>query len=531
MTLIDTAALADELAVSTDSAAIPATATAQLPTNGFAALGLSDTILRAVQELGFTLPTEVQLQVIPLAMPRAAEGDRMAIAAADLMVSSQTGSGKTAAFLIPLIEALSVRAAQAPKGAHAHPMRKPSSVRFQATRPLALVLCPTRELAQQVAQDAIDLVRHCRGIRVASVIGGVPYQVQVARLQNADLVVATPGRLLDLQRAGHLVLDDVKHLVLDEGDRMLDLGFSDDLEEIHRLCAGRSQTLMFSATFAPRIQALGARLMKSPQRISVGSPQERHEGIEQVLFWADNTQHKRQLLEHWLRDVNINQAIVFASTQIECDDLAQDLQQSGYSAVALHGALSQGLRQRRLKALRDGQVQFLVATDVAARGIDVPTITHVFNFGLPMKAEDYTHRIGRTGRAGRQGLAVTFAEPRDFRRIRDIEAFTRQSLPVKTVAGMEPRRQPPAGMSGMADRKPYGARSHAPARRPAGDSASRFDPRSEPRGFGRSDERRDRGPAERLWAAGSRTDGAAPAHRPSRGPKVVGANGGARRPR
>jgi superfamily II DNA/RNA helicase len=531
MTLIDTAVLAEDFVAPTDLGSVAVSPTVPAPVSGFAALGLSDTVLRAVTELGFTSPTEVQLQVIPLAMPRAAEGDRLAIAAADLMVSSQTGSGKTAAFLIPLIEALLVRAAQAPKGASAHPMRKPSSVRFQATRPVALVLCPTRELAQQVAQDAIDLVRHCRGIRVASVIGGVPYQVQVARLQNADLVVATPGRLLDLQRAGHLVLDDVKHLVLDEGDRMLDLGFSDDLEEIHRLCAGRNQTLMFSATFAPRIQALGARLMKSPQRISVGSPQERHEGIEQVLFWADHAQHKRQLLEHWLRDVSINQAIVFASTQIECDDLAQDLQQSGYSAVALHGALSQGLRQRRLKALRDGQVQFLVATDVAARGIDVPTITHVFNFGLPMKAEDYTHRIGRTGRAGRQGLAVTLAEPRDFRRIRDIEAFTRQSLPVKTIEGMEPRRQPPAGVGGMSDRKPHGARSHAPARRPHADGASRFDSRPEPRGFGRSDDRRERGSGDRQWAAGARGEGAPMAGRPARGPKVVGATSGGRRPR
>ncbi|MEO8249413.1 MAG: helicase-related protein, partial [Burkholderiales bacterium] len=177
-------------------------------------------------------------------------------------------------------------------------------------------------------------------------------------------------------------------------------------------------------------------------------PQEQHANIRQTLFWADNPQHKRKLLDHWLRDTKINQAIVFASTQIECDALAGDLQQVGFSAVALHGALSQGLRNRRLTALRQGQVQILVATDVAARGIDVPTITHVFNFGLPMKAEDYTHRIGRTGRAGRDGLAVSFAEFRDRRRIFDIEAFTRQPFKAEVIPGLEPQQRPPTAGRG-----------------------------------------------------------------------------------
>ncbi|MBU2408444.1 MAG: DEAD/DEAH box helicase, partial [Gammaproteobacteria bacterium] len=199
----------------------------------------------------------------------------------------------------------------------------------------------------------------------------------------------------------------------------------------------------FSATFASRIQQLAQRVMREPQRVTIDSPQEKHANIKQVMFWADNAQHKRKLLDHWLRDTTINQAIVFASTQIECDGLANDLQQDGFSAVALHGALSQGLRNRRLMALRQGQVQILVATDVAARGIDVPTITHVFNFGLPMKAEDYTHRIGRTGRAGRDGLAVTFAEFRDRRKIFDIEAFSRQSLAAEVIPGLEPQQRMP----------------------------------------------------------------------------------------
>ena len=183
--------------------------------------------------------------------------------------------------------------------------------------------------------------------------------------------------------------------------------------------------------------------MREPQRVTIDSPQEKHANIKQVLFWADNAQHKRKLLDHWLRDTSINQAIVFASTQVECDGLANDLQQDGFSAVALHGALSQGLRNRRLMALRQGQVQILVATDVAARGIDVPTITHVFNFGLPMKAEDYTHRIGRTGRAGRDGLAVTFAEFRDRRKIFDIEAYSRQQFKSEVVPGLEPQQRFP----------------------------------------------------------------------------------------
>ena len=185
--------------------------------------------------------------------------------------------------------------------------------------------------------------------------------------------------------------------------------------------------------------------MRQPRKIQIDSPQEKHVNIKQVLFWADNAQHKRKLLDHWLRDTTINQAIVFASTQIECDGLANDLQQAGFDAVALHGALSQGLRNRRLMALRHGHVQMLVATDVAARGLDVPTITHVFNFGLPMKAEDYTHRIGRTGRAGRDGLAVTFAEFRDRRKIFDIEGYTRQPFKAETVPGLEPQQRAPQG--------------------------------------------------------------------------------------
>jgi superfamily II DNA/RNA helicase len=430
--------------------------------NGFVTMGLAPELVQACMDLGYTQPTAVQKNVIPKAF--LGEGEKRF---ADLMVSSQTGSGKTAAFLLPVLHTLLAQRAaveaqeraefeQAAADALAsgevapkRPKRKdPTNPRnFKAPTPGALIVCPTRELAQQVANDAIDLVRHCRGLRVANVVGGMPYQLQIAKLQNADLVVATPGRLLDLQRSQQLKLDKVQFLVVDEADRMLDLGFSDDLADINDMTSQRGQTMMFSATFAPRIQQLAMRVMhdggKHVQKVQIDSPQEQHSNITQKLFWADNAQHKRTLLDHWLRDTTINQAIVFCSTQVECDGLAQDLQQSNFAAVALHGALSQGIRNRRLMALRSGQVQILVATDVAARGIDVPTITHVFNFGLPMKAEDYTHRIGRTGRAGRDGLAITFAEMRDRRKIFDIEAFTRQRIAVDTVTGMEPRQRAP----------------------------------------------------------------------------------------
>ncbi len=522
-----------DAALETTQAVESAEAAAPAEPNGFELLGLAPELVQACADLGYVQPTQVQNRVIPKAL--LGEGEARY---ADLMVSSQTGSGKTAAFLLPVLhtllqqqadaaeeERLAFEQATAEALAKGEPAPKrskrkdPTNPRhFKAATPGALVLCPTRELAQQVAHDAIELVRHCRGLRIANVVGGMPYQVQIAKLQNADLVVATPGRLLDLQRSQQLKLDQVRFLVVDEADRMLDLGFSDDLAEVNDLTAQRHQTMMFSATFAPRIQQLAMRVMhdggKHVQKVQIDTPQEQHANIKQVLFWADNADHKRKLLDHWLRDTKIDQAVVFCSTQVECDGLATDLQQAGFAAVALHGALSQGLRNRRLMALRSGQVQFLVATDVAARGIDVPTITHVFNFGLPMKAEDYTHRIGRTGRAGRDGLAVTLAEFRDRRKIFDIEAFTHQRIAVETVAGLEPRQRPPqaepfgrggrpAGRGGNdrfgGDRRgapaPRGPRfeGRGDAPRFEGRGESRFDqPRFEqPRGDARFDNRGD----------------------------------------
>ncbi len=384
--------------------------------SSFASMGLAAPLLTAIENLGFTQPTPVQAEAIPAALQ-----------GGDWMVSSQTGSGKTAAFLLPVLNALMAGGNNSPIDLH------------RVIGPAGLVLCPTRELAQQVAQDAIDLLKNSKGIRVATVMGGMPYGKQMAGLRGALLVVATPGRLLDLAQRRQIHLADVKTLVVDEADRMLDLGFAEDLEDINHLCQNRGQTMMFSATFAPRIMSLAARLMKNPGRLELASATDRHTQITQSLHWADNMIHKEKLLDHYLRDAELEQAVVFASTQVETDRLADALAEQGHAVAALHGAMPQKVRAHRLKQLRSGHVRVLVATDVAARGIDVPSITHVFNFGLPMKAEDYVHRIGRTGRAGRTGKAITFAEHRDRMKIRTIEALTDQRIPVAVVEGLEPK--------------------------------------------------------------------------------------------
>lgn len=451
---------------------------------GFAAFGLAPELLAAIADLGYVEPTTVQQQAIGLALPHA-DGSRDS-----LMVSSQTGSGKTAAFLLPVLHALvqmrqgasqqeqAMRAAQVASAlARGEPVpgrkRRPGAKNprhLRAAVPSALVLAPTRELAQQVASDAIDLLRHCRGLRVAHVVGGMPYGKQIQQLQNADLVVATPGRLLDLQGSGKLDLGQVRFLVVDEADRMLDLGFADALARIHALTAQREQTLMFSATFAAPIQKLAQRILPGGdtpvRRLQIDTPQHSQEHIRQELYWADNRRHRRRLLDHWLRDASIDQAIVFARTQVECEALARDLFEAGFAAASLHGGLTQALRNRRLKALRDGRVRFLIATDVAARGIDVPSITHVFNYGLPMKAEDYTHRIGRTGRAGRSGLAVTLAEIDDRRILAAIEADTRKAFVPLVISGLEPAGSFPSvsAPSGSGPRrKPQGQRARGKA--------------------------------------------------------------------
>jgi superfamily II DNA/RNA helicase len=435
-----------------------------MTTSLFPAMGLAEPLLQALTALGFNEPTPVQTQIIP----KAVEGG-------DWMVSSQTGSGKTLAFLLPLL----------------HRMLSGDESRLKSVAgPTALVLCPTRELAQQVAADAISVLKHQRAIRVATVLGGVPFNKQIADLRGAQLIVATPGRLLDLVNQRKISLNHVETLVLDEADRMLDLGFSEDLEAIHALCAQRTQTLMFSATFMPRIMGLAENIMNAPQRLELTQSHETNENIAQHLCWASNNSQKRKLLNHWLGQPEMVQAIVFTSTQMDTETLSRALNDDGIMAAPLHGAMPQALRNRRIKSLREGKLKVLVATDVAARGIDVPAISHVINFGLPMKAEDYVHRIGRTGRAGRNGIAVTLAEPADRRKVAAIERYIRLRLPVANIEGFDPvnlNAEQRGGRSGFGNGRPRseGAPRRFENRHPEGGSSFRdgetreFKPRGE----------------------------------------------------
>ncbi len=390
----------------------------------FADFSLDESLTLAIEGLGFTTPTPVQEQAIPAAL----EGK-------DLLVSSQTGSGKTAAFLLPTLNGLANQDTLVP-----------FKDRMKAiTQPNILVISPTRELAQQVCQDAIALVRHMKGVRVAAIMGGMPFGKQIQQLKGAQVVVATPGRLLDLVNRRQIKLDNVDALIVDEADRMLDLGFSEDLEAIGDLAANRKQTLMFSATFAPRIITLAERMMNDPMRIAIETGHSTNTDITQTLHWTDGFEHKKKLLTHWLSDESVDQAVVFASTQEDTDMLAEELAEAGLSVVALHGAMPQTVRNRRLRSIREGRAKILVATDVAARGLDVPTISHVINFGLPMKNEDYVHRIGRTGRAGRTGNAITLATYRERGKIRALEDFLDARLSVSEIEGLEPSPPPARG--------------------------------------------------------------------------------------
>ncbi|MEO3692210.1 DEAD/DEAH box helicase [Roseateles paludis] len=434
----------------------------------FETLGLHESLLKAVREAGYENATEVQAQAIPAAL-----------AGADLMVSSQTGSGKTAAFILPALTKILASRADNDKRRRAGEGPGGDRVRGKVYGPRILVLAPTRELAMQVAKAAQTYGRHIPGLKVATVLGGVPYGLQIRQLTGPlDILIATPGRLIDHIESGKCVLENVEMLVLDEADRMLDMGFIDDIHFVAGRTPPTRQTVMFSATFAGSTGRLAQELLKEPQRIEVASHREAHTSITQRLHWADNPHHKDRLLEAILAEPTLDQAVVFTSTQRDADWLAERLAEIGHAVAPLHGAMPQGKRNRVLRALRERELRVLVATDVAARGIDVPTITHVINYGLPMKAEDYVHRIGRTGRAGREGLAITLGLRDDISMIRRIQQFTTQEIPVQHIAGLEPKTQEPrifmGPRPGAADGRPSFGRKNfnrtdsRPGQRPAG---------------------------------------------------------------
>ncbi len=439
-------------------------------------MGLESALTQAVANAGYDTATEVQQAAIP-----------PALAGADLMVSSATGSGKTASFILPALQRVllaraafhvqrTATAASPADAAVAAPTRRDSR---DAPRRAAriLVLVPTRELAMQVAKAADTYGRMVKNLRVATVVGGVPYPAQLSALRaGPDIIIATPGRLLDHLQSGRCDLASIELLVLDEADRMLDLGFIDDINTIAAALPTARQTMMYSATFAGNVGNLARHLLRDPKRIAVASHTTAHVNIEQRLHWADNHNHKNALLDHILTQREVEQALVFTSTQRDADWLADRLADMGHKVASLHGGMPQGRRNRVLQGLRSKHLRVLVATDVAARGIDVPSISHVINYGMPMKAEDYVHRIGRTGRAGRNGLAVTLAERNDSDMVRRIQSFTTQPIPVALIGGLEPKNpQPQIKTFRAAGRPGEGA---PPASRPSRPRGNAFVPRN-----------------------------------------------------
>ncbi|MDB5838794.1 MAG: ATP-dependent helicase [Herminiimonas sp.] len=409
----------------------------------FEALGLHASILTALTEAGYTKPTGVQAQAIPAALQ-----------GRDLLVSSQTGSGKTAAFMLPALHKFA-SAEQVPLAGKTPNQEAQSSrsrgdrPRFKAAQPKMLVLTPTRELALQVTTATDKYGSSMRRIKAVSILGGMPYPKQMQLLaKNPEILVATPGRLIDHMESGKIDFSQLEILVLDEADRMLDMGFIEDIEKIVAATPESRQTMLFSATLDGVVGNMAKRITRDPQVIQIAGSSTKHENIQQRVLFVDDLSHKNRLLDHLLRDVTMDQAVVFTATKRDADTIADRLNIAGFAAAALHGDMHQGARNRTLDGMRRGQVRVLVATDVAARGIDVPTITHVVNYDLPKFPEDYVHRIGRTGRAGRNGLAISLVNHAEGMNVKRIERFTKQLIPVDVVEGFEPKRTAPAPRSG-----------------------------------------------------------------------------------
>ncbi len=377
----------------------------------FTTLGLDPSLLDNLARLGYAEPTPVQRAAIPAAL-----------AGGDLLVSSQTGSGKTAAFVLPGVQRLRTASTLPGKG------------------PRMLVLTPTRELALQV-QKATH--RYCNGQKLLTtcLVGGMPFGRQLAEVRKPlDIAVATPGRLKDHLDRGSMDLGRVELLVLDEADRMLDMGFQEEIDSIVARAPKERQTLLFSATLAGVVGRLAARVTRGAKRIEITRRDETKLDITQHALIADNEAHKGRMLDTLLREAEVEQALVFTAMKRTAAELTLSLQGKGFAAGALHGDMQQKERTRTLNQLRDGRMRVLVATDVAARGIDVPGINLVVNYDAPRMAEDYVHRIGRTGRAGRSGVAVTFLGRADRNLVRQIERFTGNKVSLMEIPGLEPRR-------------------------------------------------------------------------------------------
>ncbi len=373
----------------------------------FSDLKLNPKILKAVKDAGYEKPTPIQEKAIPAALD-----------GRDVLGIAQTGTGKTASFTLPMINLLS-------RG------------RARARMPRSLVLCPTRELAAQVAENFDTYAKNLK-LSKALLIGGVSFKEQDVLIdKGVDVLIATPGRLIDHFERGKLLLTGVQVMVIDEADRMLDMGFIPDIERIFKLTPFTRQTLFFSATMAPEIERITNTFLSAPVRVEIARPATASESIKQsVVMFAPKqkdreSSEKRQLLRHLidLEGKNCTNAIVFCNRKTDVDICSKSLNKYGYQAAPIHGDLDQTKRTETLESFRDGDLRILVASDVAARGLDIPSVSHVFNFDVPIQAEDYVHRIGRTGRAGRDGTAIMICSKRDRKNFSNVEELLQKEIP------------------------------------------------------------------------------------------------------
>lgn len=385
----------------------------------FKNLNLDQVLEKAVEKCGFTDPTPVQAEAIP-----------PILAGHDVMACAQTGTGKTAAFVLPALQRL------------LGPARK------NGLGPRVLVLTPTRELALQVKDNITKLGRFGK-VKTGIVVGGMPYPPQIKMLRESlDILVATPGRLIDHMNSGRVMFNRVEMLILDEADRMLDMGFIDDVNTIVSRMPAQRQTLLFSATFEGKVKQVATNALTQPVQIKLARSQQKHLSIEQHMHLVDNAEHKNELLSYYFDAQSLNQAIVFTATKRSADNLARVLSKHGHASESLHGDMSQNKRKRTLERMHRGNIRILVATDVAARGLDIKGISHVFNYDLPRDAEDYIHRVGRTGRGGDTGTAVSLVSTSDWTNLLDIEKLTGQSITRKEIEGLEPSVSEPVRRPG-----------------------------------------------------------------------------------
>ena len=394
----------------------------------FASLGLSEEIVSALTEQGYHTPTPIQQAAIP-----------RALAGMDLLAAAQTGTGKTAAFMLPSLERLK-RHANSSTSPAMHPVRM-------------LVLTPTRELADQIDQNVQSYLKNL-SLRQTVLFGGMNMEIQKQDLrQGCEIVIATVGRLLDHVQQKNIQLNKVEIVVLDEADRMLDMGFIDDIRKIMQMLPAQRQTLLFSATFAPAIQRLAQDFMHQPEEIQVAAQNTTSANVEQHIIALDNSR-KRALLQRLILDLDIAQVIVFCNTKQSVDQVNRELNRRGISAQAIHGDKSQQTRLETLSQFKEGSLRVLVATDVAARGLDIAELPFVINYELPLNAEDYVHRIGRTGRAGAEGIAISLMDEQEQKVFNAIKELTGNDLTIERIEGFEPRWWGEAVSEDKADKLP-----------------------------------------------------------------------------